>query len=249
MSDVENRAELWQALLAAQKAVDNVAREGRNSAQNYDFATAEDVMTEARTRLHAEGLILTFSESSHQVRDTERQDKKTGQIVPGATVATVVLTMTLTHAASSQTYEFTVSGEGADYGDKALPKAYTNAVKYGCRHLLLIPFGEDPENDSPERGKVVARKAPAAQNRNLATEKQAAMLYAKSRAAGMDNEVLRKALEHACGSGVKTCDQVPRGKVDDVVSVIDRWAEKHPEAAEGGGPPAEPSPADEKIPF
>lgn len=250
MPETPDRAELWQALLAAQKAVDNVAREGRNSAQNYDFATAEDVMTEARTRLHAEGLILTFSESSHQVRDTERQDKRTGQVVPGATVATVVLTMTLTHAASSQTYEFTVSGEGADYGDKALPKAYTNAVKYGCRHLLLIPFGDDPENDSPERGKTVARQAPAAQaNRNLASEKQAAMLYAKSRAAGMDNDVLRKALEHACGKGVKTCDQVPRAKVDEVVSVIERWAKKHPEAAEGGGPPVEASPADAKIPF
>lgn len=249
MPESTDRAELWQALLAAQKAVDNVARGGRNSAQNYDFATAEDVMTEARTRLHAEGLILTFSEASHQVRDTERQDKRTGQVVPGATVATVVLTMTLTHAATSQTYEFTVSGEGADYGDKALPKAYTNAVKYGCRHLLLIPFGDDPENDSPERGKATPARASAQGNPNLASEKQAAMLYAKSRAAGMDNEVLRKALEHACGAGVKTCDQVPRAKVDEVVSVIERWAKKHPEAAEGGGAPAPASTNDAKIPF
>ena len=221
--------DLWKALLDAQRSVANVARGGTNSSQNYKFATAEDVMLEARSRLHERDLLLTFSESNHKIRETQRADKRTGEIIPGATVATVELDGCLIHAASGQQYTFSVSGEGADYGDKALPKAYTNAVKYGCRHLLLIPFGEDPEVDSPQRGQ--AAPARPAGDPNLATEKQAGMLYAKSKAAGMDDATLQKALAHTCGAQVKRCEQVPRSKVDDVVGMIELWAKKQQDAA------------------
>ena len=136
--------DLWKALLDAQRSVANVARGGTNSSQNYKFATAEDVMLEARARLHERDLLLTFSEANHKIRETQRADKRTGEIIPGATVATVELDGCLIHAASGQQYTFTVSGEGADYGDKALPKAYTNAVKYGCRHLLLTLSEQHP---------------------------------------------------------------------------------------------------------
>lgn len=249
MTDTTVNAEpLWQALLAAQQSVVTVGRDGKNSAQNYSFTTAEAVMTEARARLHPAGLVLTFSEAGLSTRDTERVDKSTGQVVPGAAVATVTLEGVLVHAASGVQYRFRVSSEGADYGDKAVPKAYTNAVKYGCRHLLLIPFGDDPEADSPDRGR--SRQPRAAAN-GAASEKQVGMLYAKSKAAGLNDAGMLKVASWAVGSDLKSLDDVPRAKVDDVVAAIEK-AKAKADAQQSQQPTvtdADVVTADDSVPF
>lgn len=41
-------------------------------------------------------------------------------------------------------------GQGMDYGDKAIYKSYTGALKYFLLDTFMISTGDDPENDNPE---------------------------------------------------------------------------------------------------
>lgn len=230
---------LWPALLAAQRAIEPVDKDGQmTGAGNYKFAKTEDVIREARERLHAQELILTFSETSSEIRETQKVDSATGQVVPGATVATVHLRGKLVHAPTGEADEFDVSGESADYGDKAMQKAYTNAVKYGLRHLLLIPFGDDGDPARPaERG-----TSSTARGSHLATDGQRKMLFAKSKDAGLNPGQLKSVLKYACG--VESIDEVPKGSVDKVVEAIGKAKAQLERAAQ----PTREQPTPEPVP-
>lgn len=212
--EAADHAEVYAALLAAQSAVEDVTKASRNQAQGYSYASAEDVMRAARSYLLPERLVLVFSEASRELREVPR--KGGGVMVH----ATVTLQGRLTHVPSITTLVLEVSGEGADVGDKALAKANTSAVKYGLRDLLLLPFGEDADVDTPERGvrDVAAAVQRAAEPTGTCTESQARMLFAKAKAAGLTDDQRRAVLAYA--AQVDTEADVPRAKVDAVVAAI-----------------------------
>jgi len=68
------------------------------------------------------------------------------------TTITVRTTWTLTDGDSGETTVIQSMGSGADSGDKAAPKAQTNAMKYALLMGFLLSTGDDPElSDSSDR--------------------------------------------------------------------------------------------------
>ena len=76
------------------------------------------------------------------------------------TTLTVRTTWTLTDGDSGETIVIQSLGAGADTGDKAAPKAQSNAMKYALLMGFLLSTGDDPEQtDTSDR--QVGRPAPA----------------------------------------------------------------------------------------
>jgi len=68
------------------------------------------------------------------------------------TTVTVRTTWTLTDAATGETATIQSMGSGADMGDKAIPKAQSNAMKYALLMGFLLSTGDDPERqDTSDR--------------------------------------------------------------------------------------------------
>ena len=85
--------------------------------------------------------IEVISESEH-----ETQSKKV------MTTLTVRTTWTLTDGETGETAVIQSMGSGADTGDKAAPKAQSNAMKYALLMGFLLSTGDDPEQtDTSDR--------------------------------------------------------------------------------------------------
>lgn len=128
--------------------VGRVQKRGRNTGQNYNYATEADVAEEVRGLLSEAGLILIPSVKSLAWREIH------GSKGP-LHIATVMMDFTFTDGESSLTYSMV--GEGMDSGDKNVYKAMTGAEKYALMKFFLIPTGDgdDPEKDDE---KPVTRK-------------------------------------------------------------------------------------------
>jgi hypothetical protein len=78
--------------------------------------------------------------------ESETQSKKL------MTTVTVRTTWTLTDADTDESIVIQSMGSGADMGDKAIPKAQSNAMKYALLMGFLLSTGDDPElTDSSDR--------------------------------------------------------------------------------------------------
>lgn len=133
-------AGLAQKLVTARKAVERVAKKGKNTGQNYDYVRAEDVIDEAKKGLD-EAEIVVLMEIANV--ETERISSSSGG---GGKLVTVDFEISVIDGESGEGYVQNWKGAGADYpGDKAIYKAQTGATKYFLASLLGIPFGDDPE--------------------------------------------------------------------------------------------------------
>lgn len=133
-------------IAAAMAEAGRVGKDGRNTDQGYDYASVEAVLEEVRRPLLERHIILLPGKPA--VEETEIRSR--GGTV--GTSATVTVDFTFLDGLSDAT--LTVAGwqgQGQDYGDKAFGKAYTNAIKTFVRITWLLPTGDDPEADSPER--------------------------------------------------------------------------------------------------
>ncbi len=139
---------LAAAILDAQRAVQSVPKDARNEFSNYDYASAESIITEARRALHAAGLTVYRREWS--------------MMVAGETpyvLATFVLACGSEEQLSTCPFPV-VEGKGKPL-DKALATALTSGLAYWLRDLLLIPrCGEemDTRDDAAHEPKPRARK-------------------------------------------------------------------------------------------
>ena len=118
----------------------------------YKFVQVGDAADAIRRELGARNvsmlptLVEVIGEAEHETRS-------------GGTMTTLRLrtTWTLTDGDSGEQITIQSVGEGADSGDKAAPKAQTNAMKYALLMGFLLSTGDDPEQGATERGR---RSAP-----------------------------------------------------------------------------------------
>lgn len=147
---------LGAALLAAQKAIQNVAKGSENVYHKYAYTSADDMVAAAREALHSGGLTV----------HVERHE-----LVPDLIPEMIVLrtTFTLMHqTGESRSYVFELPAI-ADKGrplDKAVLGAKTTSLAYFLRDLLQIPRVDENEVDRRDDRDHVpqpnAAKAPAA---------------------------------------------------------------------------------------
>jgi len=134
---------------------DRIPKNGHNSAQGYDYATAADVLAEVRKELANRRIFVT-----HKLTRSEWRICKTknGEV----NVLAVYLTLTAHDGETGEKLDFAETmGEGMDYGDKQSGKALTGAMKYAILNGFMIPTGDDPENDAVPPPRQRQRPEPA----------------------------------------------------------------------------------------
>jgi hypothetical protein len=147
MSEVQH-ANVYEAFAAAFCEVGYVQRTGRitSGPAQYRYAGEAEFIAEIRPALAKHGLFLIPS------RVVSRETTE-GATRSGAASFTTRLTMayTIYHESGGDSIHIETAGEGADTGDKDMPKAMTNAYKYALRQAFCIETGDDPDDTPSEQ--------------------------------------------------------------------------------------------------
>jgi ERF superfamily len=173
MSDI---AKLAVALVKAQSAIKAVAKDSRNAHANYQYASAEDVIDEARKCLNDAGIAVLAMQTV--VAPARVASSLTGYETKDGTKVTVqYLVLHESGESFTATSETAVVPEKGRPQDKAEATALTYNLSYFMRGLLLIPRGTDADspdqrNDNPKDDKrdvkaTPAKAAPATTHRPL----------------------------------------------------------------------------------
>jgi hypothetical protein len=144
VSQQQPEPSLHRKLTEVMASVDWQKKTGRNTQQNYNFVTAEQIKDSVRGAL-AERRVMVYT----SVKSVDRSEWQTKG---GTTMfsATIHGEVTFADGDSGELFTVEAAGEGMDSGDKALNKAQTAMLKYALINTFLIPTGDDPEQDSPE---------------------------------------------------------------------------------------------------
>lgn len=136
----DDPATLAQRLINVAAKVARVPKRGWNDFGKYHYATESDVTDAIREALIENSVLLEQS-----IDDVTSMDGKKSAIV------ITKHTFTFRCAVTGQTQASVWFGAGSDSGDKALYKAYTGAMKTFLLKRFLIPTGDDPEDEKPEK--------------------------------------------------------------------------------------------------
>jgi hypothetical protein len=124
-------------------------KEGRNTAQKYNFIE-EAAVIEAVRDLMIERELMIWPETTNIIVTPS------GNTSGGASknLTTVDMKFTIEDGESGETRTISMGGQGIDPGDKGIYKAETGANKYALLKLFQIPTGDDPELDDDGGGKA-----------------------------------------------------------------------------------------------
>lgn len=137
----EAQDKLLPALLSARKAILPAAKSGKNTFDNYDYATELDWHRAVTPALLDNGLILTFT-----LRDVIQLGDRTTARGGTEHVVRVLGEAKLWHE-SGQYITVQGAGDGQDRADKGVYKAITGMKKYLYALLFALPTSDDPEAD------------------------------------------------------------------------------------------------------
>jgi hypothetical protein len=130
----KSKLSLISKLAEVQASISNVAKDGYNEFHKYKYAEEAAIVKACRWELATRHIMI--------VPSVESVDR-TG------TLTTITTSYTIYDGESGETITSRWAGTGDDKGDKGLYKANTGSLKtYLCK-LLLLPTGDDAEQDSP----------------------------------------------------------------------------------------------------
>lgn len=208
--------EMATALAAAQEAAQAVAKRGRNDQHNYRYATAEDVIQEAREALSGAKLAL-LPVSTAFIGVPGSLDDNAGSI------GYLDIVYLLVHAPTGQTHEIKMqehvcptpskNGGWARPLDKAIFAARTEGLGYLLRELLLIPRQDAPDisgrPDADERSpqRQPTQRGQRAQEQGRGGQAQPAQERAQKPAASPQNGARRLVVPAALAEAVELLGQ------------------------------------------
>jgi hypothetical protein len=130
-------------LFAAQGKLNWVEKGGVNSAQNYRYTRAEDLISAVKKACQEVGLIIIVSNLNPKSELVQKPDGKY------SSYSRLEAQVTLIDGENGEMWQVPgiFAGEGVDSGDKSPYKAQTGAKKYALMGLFGIAMGDDPEED------------------------------------------------------------------------------------------------------
>lgn len=139
----KDRLNVFQRIHAVMEDVGTVAKNGKNSFQNYEYATEADFVHAIRPLLVKHGLVIIPQNAIlNGVGDLAKDNKLTSISIQYNVVAIDDPT---------DYTAVTMMGQGSDKGDKGIYKAITGTKKYMIANLFMIATGDDPEKDGPKK--------------------------------------------------------------------------------------------------
>ena len=157
----EPKLSLHKKLAQVMYEAERIPKNGRAPAAmgGFEFVQVGDAADVIRKAL-AEKSVTMIPTAIEVVGETEHPSGQDGKKI--MTTMTVRTTWTLTDGDSGETIVIQSLGSGGDTGDKAAPKAQSNAMKYALLRGFLLSTGDDPEQtDTSDRQLQPARPAPA----------------------------------------------------------------------------------------
>jgi len=192
-------AAIAKAILAVTREVGRIHKASRNTFQNYNYASWQDVNDRLAPLLAENDLLIVQSEVSRNL--IEENDK-------GSTLA-IVYEFTIVNGAGEQwpPIQWTATsrlrdGKGVT-DDKAAPKCATQAEKYFCIKTFKIRTTDDIDNDADDGRGGGKSAAPAAKESRMTFDKlQGDML----------NQTSSAALMTWMSASLATIDELPTGQ-------------------------------------
>lgn len=139
----EKQTGLAKKILAIQKEISYVAKNGKNDFQNYEYATERDFVTTLKPLLEKHGVIVIPEIAAPPSIMESGKDGK-------SKLTTILMKFKLVNVDDpTDYYQALVGGQGQDAGDKGIYKAITGAKKYFIANTFMIPTGDDPEATVP----------------------------------------------------------------------------------------------------
>lgn len=138
MSDDKPLSQINAAVCAVMKECGYVQKTGYNKHFNYSFVSDADLLAKVQPLFVEHGLTLS-PESVDIVRQEPIGNK-------GRQLTLLTVNYRLEHNGGEVRY-IQCPGAGVDNEDKGPYKAMTGALKYALRQTLLIPTGDDAEED------------------------------------------------------------------------------------------------------
>ena len=138
-------------------AVERIPKRGFNERQGYWYLKESDLKEEVAKLLGENGIMpLPLVSGHHSERLSDKQH-----------ITTIDLVYRFVDIETGHSIDLPVFGTGADTGDKAAPKALTQAIKMALSATFLVPTGDDPEDDGSDtppagdskQGKPTAKQA------------------------------------------------------------------------------------------
>lgn len=144
---MSSNGDIHKRLLAVQKLIGVVKKDGKNKEQGYAFQQWEDIALEIRQALNEAGVTIDAEINGAPIREVYQSHS--GKRVVSTLVPIRISFISEDGSATSANWY----GESADYADKSLGKAVTSGVKGYLLKRFLVPIkppeGES-EHDSPE---------------------------------------------------------------------------------------------------
>lgn len=145
---------IYDALAAVMVDVQAVAKNDRNTHQNFMFRGIDAVVNAVGPALRHHGVVVV-----PEVRDVHHDAVETSQGKPSTACRVTVAYHFFAPDGSSVTA--TVAGEAWDHGDKATPKAMSVAFRTALLQALTLPTDEpDPDSETYERGGAAPAQQP-----------------------------------------------------------------------------------------
>ena len=199
-----HEAKLYTKLAKASAAITSVQKLGRNTEQKYDYATDADVAHAVRRACLDAGVFVGMGSAKRLCPPDEIVSKHGTKGLREFVEAQVYFI----DAETGALHRVTSIGTGQDYGDKAMAKAITSAVKYALLKGLCLPTGDDPEADE-ETDRNPAVKAPTKlppgeADREVGSARPAARPDHHALAKFMaDHQIPRESFTRVCVEGLK----------------------------------------------
>lgn len=148
--ELELNAKLQQKKNALRKELAEIGvvkKDKKNTGQNYTYLS-EAGYKELFTKLFSKhGLELTFTADEVETLESKNNARL------------IKVTYTLTDCETGYSEQSTLFGEGVDFSDKAIYKAYTGTLKYYLANTFAVATGDEAENDNI-KGKNVKKQQP-----------------------------------------------------------------------------------------
>ncbi len=219
-------------LARAMAAVRPLVLDGENTFHKYHYPTIAQVRERANKALAESGIGIIPS-ITKVVRGTRVSDRGKDMNITG-------VDLQITICSEEGSYIAQWFGESEDTGDKGIQKAASAAIKAFLANLLLMPVGEDENDDGHDEAKRVnAQARPAAQPAEplphwVTQEPRRKAFWAWTGDQGLSNDEVHTAL------GVEHLEQYA-GTPQDARDAIRAWIDDKIEAAQEQ---PEPTPAE-----
>lgn len=157
---------LLKKMIEARKKLSWIAKDKKNTTQNYDYTSEAAVKAKVKEALDDQGVLF-------YVPNVKRTAVKQYQTKKGATMimTSIELMYMFIDSESGEVIHGRIEGEGLDTGDKGLWKAYSGTIKYIFFNNFMIPTGNDPEA-CPNGEAVHTQSNPTKQVNNNQTSNQ-----------------------------------------------------------------------------